>query len=86
MEDSADEQLAIFTAMVLPVEQWRDGFGKVKEFRRGLKRGYGIDVYTEFHASKFVSGPGHIADRIVTKPQRLRNTTFVVLFRSFCAC
>jgi hypothetical protein len=70
IDDSADEQLAIFTALALPVEQWRSCFAKVKEFRRMLRRAYGIYVYKELHAWKFVSGRGDIADRVVTKSQR----------------
>lgn len=70
IEDSADEDIAVFSAMALPVEQWRACFASLKEFRRGLKRTYGIYVYKELHAWKFVSGRGNIADRVVTKFQR----------------
>lgn len=70
IEDSGDEHLAIFSALAIPVEQWRDCFARIKEFRRNLKQTHGIYVYKELHAWKFVSGRGHIADRVVTKSQR----------------
>jgi hypothetical protein len=72
IEDSADEQIAVFSALAIPVEQWRVCFAKLKEFRRDLKRTYGIYVYKELHAWKFVSGRGDIADRVVTKFQRAK--------------
>ncbi len=70
IEDSADENLAIFSALALPVEQWRTCFSIVRDFRKDLKRAYGIYIYKELHAWKFVSGRGQIAPAIVTKPQR----------------
>jgi hypothetical protein len=70
IEDSADERLAIFTALAIPVEQWRICFGMVRDFRRGLKQAHGIYIYKELHAWKFVSGRGRIAPNIVAKGQR----------------
>ncbi len=70
VEDSADEQLAIFTALALPVEQWRTCFTQVREFRRDLKRAYSIYIYKELHAWKFVSGRGRIAPTYVSLQQR----------------
>ena len=70
IEDSADEHLSVFSALALPVEQWRACFGIVRDFRRDLKRTYGIYIYKELHAWKFVSGRGQIAPGFVTKAQR----------------
>ena len=71
IDDSADEKLAIYSAMALPADQWRNAFMAMKQYRQGLRRAYGIYVYKEFHAWKFVSGRGKIADRVVTKHQRV---------------
>ena len=70
IDDSRDEQICVFSALALPVDQWHKAFGQVREFRRELRRAYGIYVYKELHAWKFVSGRGHISDRVVTKGQR----------------
>jgi hypothetical protein len=70
IEDSADEHLAIFSALAIPVEQWRVSFGLLRDFRKNLKSAYGIYIYKELHAWKFVSGRGQIAPTIVTKAQR----------------
>lgn len=70
IDDSRDEELCVFSALALPVDQWHEAFRQMRQFRRDLKRDYGIYVYKELHAWKFVSGRGHISDRIVTKSQR----------------
>lgn len=70
IDDSADEKLALYSALAIPVEQWRESFALVKEFRKELRQNYGIYVTKELHAWKFVSGRGDISDRVVTKFQR----------------
>jgi hypothetical protein len=70
MDESKDEQLCVFSALALPVDQWRSAFQAVRDFRRSLRRTYGIFVYKEFHAWKFVSGRGAISSETVTKSQR----------------
>jgi hypothetical protein len=70
IDDSRDEQICVFSALALPVDQWHCAFQLVRDFRRELRRAYGIYVYEELHAWKFVSGRGRPSDRIITKGQR----------------
>ncbi len=70
MDDSRDDKLCVFSALAIPVDQWRAAFQQVKQWRRGLKRSHGIFVYKELHAWKFVSGRGRPGERIVTKGER----------------
>jgi hypothetical protein len=72
IDDSRDEQLCAFSALAIPVVEWRNAFAQVRQFRRDLRRTDGIYVYKEFHASEFVSGRGQIADRTVPKGRRAR--------------
>jgi len=72
VDDSGDEELAIFSALAIPVRQWHRCFQEVRDFRRELKRLYGIYVYKELHAWKFVSGRGRPSPEIITKSQRSR--------------
>lgn len=72
VDDSGDEQVAIFSALAIPVDQWHDTFDYVRDFRRELKKQYGIYVYKELHAWKFVSGRGRPSPNIITKSQRVR--------------
>ncbi len=70
IDDSGDNQIHVFSALAIPVDQWQTAFTQIREFRRGLKRDYGIYVYKELHAWEFVSGRGQIADRIVNRTKR----------------
>lgn len=70
MDDSGDEQACVFSALCIPAQEWRTCFEQVRQFRRNLKQQYGIYVYTELHAWKFVSGRGSISTRTVTKYER----------------
>jgi hypothetical protein len=72
VDDSGDDQLSIFSALAVPIDQWRACFQAVRDFRRQLKATYGIFVYKELHAWEFVSGRGRISAQIVTKSQRCR--------------
>ena len=70
IDDSRDEELCVFSALAVPVDQWHVAFQQVRDFRRSLRKAYGIYVYKELHAWKFVSGRGRPSDRVVTKGQR----------------
>jgi hypothetical protein len=70
IDDSRDEKLCVFSALAIPVDQWHPTFQKIRDFRRELRRAYGIYVYKELHAWKFVSGRGRPSDQIITKGQR----------------
>lgn len=70
VDESGDEQLAVYSALAIPADQWREAFNELKLFRRQLRQTYGIYIHKELHAWKFVSGRGSISDRVVTKHQR----------------
>lgn len=70
IDDSRDEQLCVFSALAIPADQWRGAFQQIRSFRRDLRKTDGIFVHKEFHAWKFVSGRGNLADRIVPKGRR----------------
>ena len=88
MDDSADEQLAIYSALAIPADQWRIAFNAIRDYRRQLRRAYGIYVYKELHAWKFVSGRGNIADRVISRSQRVAifNDTLDLMTRLPGAC
>jgi hypothetical protein len=70
LDDSRDEELCVFSGLIIPAEHWRASFERLREFRRRLKATDGIFVRKELHAWKFVSGRGRISDRVVTKYRR----------------
>lgn len=70
LDDSRDEELVVFSALMVRANNWSAAFQEVRDFRRELKRDYGIYVYKELHAWEFVSGRGKISDQVVTKFDR----------------
>lgn len=72
VDDSRDERLCVFSALAVPIREWHQCFSRIRDFRRELKKLYGIYVYKELHAWKFVSGRGRPSAIVVTKSQRAR--------------
>jgi hypothetical protein len=70
IDDSRDESLCVFSALCIPAQEWRNCFERIRQFRRSLRDEYGIYVYAELHAWKFVAGKGNISPRVVTKWDR----------------
>lgn len=70
IDDSGDEALCVFSALAIRADKWSSCLEVVKKFRHDLQTSDGISIYTEFHAWKFVSGRGRIADGIVPKGRR----------------
>jgi hypothetical protein len=72
IDDSRDEEVCAFSAIIVAADRWRESFEQLRSFRRSLKQSDGIFVRKELHAWKFVSGRGRISDRVVTKYRRSR--------------
>ena len=70
LDDSRDEQLCVFSGLIVPDVQWRAGFDQLRAFRRSLKATDDIFVRKELHAWKLVSGRGRISTHVVTKYRR----------------
>lgn len=70
IDESQDQDLYIYSALLVPFSSWNDVFGRVLSHRRALKKTDGLFVRYEWHAQEFVSGRGRIADRIVGKHRR----------------
>ncbi|MCI0692593.1 DUF3800 domain-containing protein [candidate division KSB1 bacterium] len=70
IDDSHDEKIYVFSALALPVNQWRQAYQQVRDWRQSLQKTKGIDVHKELHAWKFISGRGRPSDRIITKKER----------------
>ena len=70
IDDSGDEELCVFSALTIRVDKWNSCLKEIKKFRHDIQTSDGISVYAEFHAWKFVSGRGKIADGVVPKGRR----------------
>ena len=61
----------IYTALGVPIKQWNHIFARIQAFRQYINNEYGVQIYKELHATKFVNGRGEFTkERIVTKFQR----------------
>ncbi len=49
IDDSGDEKVCIFSALVIPVSEWNNALTQVRDFRRELRDQYGIYVHKELH-------------------------------------
>jgi hypothetical protein len=72
MDDSGDEKLRVYSAILLHESQWKTISESIKTYRRELKAREGIFVTVELHATKFVGGRGRIAPHDVPKGARCR--------------
>jgi hypothetical protein len=70
LDDSGDEAVRAFSLISVPVSEWRKCFNAVKDYRRRLRQRDGIFIKKEFHATEFVAGRGHIANRDISKTRR----------------
>ena len=61
----------IYTALGVPIKQWNHIFARIQAFRKYINKEFGIQLYKELHATKFVNGRGEFTkNQIVTKFQR----------------
>jgi hypothetical protein len=72
IDESYDQSTFVMSALIVPVDRWRETFETVKAHRQTLKSLHGIFTSKELRAVEFVSGRGQIADRIVPKGLRAR--------------
>lgn len=70
IDDSGDDRVRVFSAIAIPLDSWRTCFNQIKQFRRDLKRDWGVFVKVEFHATEFVSGRGRISGQTIGKYRR----------------
>jgi hypothetical protein len=50
MDDSRDESLCVFSALMISADRWRECFEEMRAFRRRLRDSDGIFVRKELHA------------------------------------
>ncbi len=70
IDDSGDEAIRCFSALVIHESQWKTVHATVKQHRRGLKKSDAMLVTKELHATDFVAGRGRVGTQIVTKGRR----------------
>jgi len=69
IDESKADGKYIYTALGAPMKQWNHVFDRVQKFRKYIRKEYGIQLYKELHATKFVNGRGQF-NEVVGKFQR----------------
>jgi hypothetical protein len=70
IDDSGDEKVRCFSALVVHESKWKESFALIKAHRRALKASDKMYVTRELHATEFVGGRGRIGTEPVTKERR----------------
>jgi hypothetical protein len=85
MDESKEQnKIFIYSALVLRADRWPAAFAAMKEFRKKLRRDYGIYINKELHAWKFAAGKGAISDRVLSKAQRAAIFSECLTFAANC--
>lgn len=72
IDDSGDQQYAVFAALAIHQSAWKDFFLNFKHFRQSYRASHGLFVKKEWHATDFLAGRGAISDRVIGKYHRNR--------------
>jgi len=70
VDESYDAEVFVMSALTIPARSWRDSFTVVQDYRKHLKREYGVFTSKELHATTFLAGRGRVGSRIVPKGLR----------------
>jgi hypothetical protein len=81
IDDSQHQEVRVFSALAIPIDQWQAAFDRVKAFRQDLQRSHGISIYKEFHAWKFVSGRGNLGNESIAGGWEAHRMRRCALFR-----
>lgn len=70
IDDSGDDDVACFSALIIPADQWRSSLDHLLSARQQMNASDGIYMKAEIHSTDWNGGKGAIARRPVTKPRR----------------
>jgi len=71
IDDSKDNKLACFAALLVPVDYWNECLNRLIAIRRIMKQSDGIPLRMEFHATDWLGGKGRLV-RHLDKTDRVR--------------
>jgi Protein of unknown function (DUF3800) len=71
IDDSKDNKLACFSALIVPVESWNDCLNRLLAIRRIMKQSDGVPLRMEMHTTDWLGGKGRLV-RHLNKTDRVR--------------
>ncbi|MCC3305598.1 DUF3800 domain-containing protein [Sneathiella sp. HT1-7] len=72
IDDSGDNDVACFSALIIPADQWRTSIQHLLEVRRSMRVSDGVYVTKEIHSTDWLAGKGKIAQFPISKERRAR--------------
>src|SRR5882672_12042548 len=70
IDDSGDERILCFSAIVVHESEWRNVQQQIRQHRRNMKETDGVLITKELHATEFVGGRGKLGPNDVHKGRR----------------
>ena len=70
VDDSKDEKLSCFSAIIIPALRWNEALEHLIAFRRAIKASHGIYSTIELHATDWLGGRGNVAPQTVLRSER----------------
>jgi hypothetical protein len=71
IDDSKDNKLACFSALLVPVDSWNECLDRLLGIRRTIKQSDNVPLRMEMHATDWLGGKGRLV-RHISKPERAR--------------
>lgn len=71
IDDSGDEQIACYSALIINAEQWNACADHLRKMRAAMHDKCGIFLNKEIHARDFLGGRGRYADRRIERAERV---------------
>jgi hypothetical protein len=78
MDDSAEDRWVYYSALAIPVDQWRDCLDHLTGMRRQLWASDKVYIRKELHATELVSGHGRYSPVFFPKGARVRVYEYVL--------
>ena len=70
IDDSGDDAMACFSAVIIPADQWRESLDHLLNIRRAMNASDGVYMKKELHSTDWLSGKGRLARQPISKPRR----------------
>src|SRR5690349_20933718 len=70
IDDSGDADMACFSALIIPADQWRESLDHLLCVRSQMRLSDGIYLKAEIHSTDWNGGKGKIARHPVSKQRR----------------
>jgi Protein of unknown function (DUF3800) len=78
IDDSAEDRWVYYSALAIPVDQWRECLDHLADTRRQLWSSDQVYIRKELHATELLGGRGHYSKEFLPKGARARIFDFVL--------